>query len=148
MLDRDRLKQARKSAGLTQQQLGELIGKTSDTVRGYEKGRIDLPVPALEALAAATGRDVRWFFQVSGSAAGVDVEERAAAVGSYDPDAPPMPPGLQGLIDMGVPMREDEVSALLGYADPMESSVGAQVAMRWSAGEWLNVLLEERRSGG
>jgi len=148
MLDRDRLKQARKSAGLTQAGLAELIGKTSDTVRGYEKGRIDLPVPVLEAIAAATGRDVRWFFQASGSAGGVDVEEGAVAVGSYDPDAPPIPPGLQRLMDMGVPMREDEVGAMLGYADPMESSVGAQVAMRWSAGEWLNVLLEERRGGG
>ena len=56
-----------------------------------------------------------------------------------------MPPGLQRLVDMGLPLRPDEIAALQGYADPLNPTRGARGAMGWTPGQWLDVVLEERR---
>jgi transcriptional regulator with XRE-family HTH domain len=59
---RSRIKQARKEAGLTQEQIAELIGVEDRTYQNYEreddKGRT--PWRMMNAIAAATGKPQEW----------------------------------------------------------------------------------------
>jgi transcriptional regulator with XRE-family HTH domain len=135
MFDPERIRRARMEAGLSQQALAARIGKSTDTVRGYEKGRIQPPGDVVDRIADATGKAPEWFL----------THRQGGAVASYDPDEPAMPGGLQRLIDMGLPLREDELETLVGFADPLNTSRGARGAMGWTPGQWLDVLLEERR---
>ena len=137
MFDPKRIRRARKEAGLSQIALAERIGKSADTVRGYEAGRIEPPGSVVERIAGVTGKPPYWFLK---RPAGFEVA-------SFDPDEPEVPPGLQRLIDMGLPLRDDEVEELVGYADPLNTTKGAHGAMAWSPGQWLDVVLEERRRG-
>jgi transcriptional regulator with XRE-family HTH domain len=145
MFDPERIRQARNQAGLSQKALGEKVGKSADTVRGYEKGRIQPPGDVVALIAQATGRPRTWFVDGGEERLATAADEGVRAPTSYDPDAPAMPLGLQRLIDMGLPMRESEVKDLVAYADPRNRSRGARGAMGWTPGEWLNVLIEERR---
>lgn len=135
MFDRERIRRARKQAGLTQAALGERIGKSADTIRGYESGRIHPPLTVLERIAEVTGKPLDWFL----------TPRFPGTVASFDPDAPTIPPGLQRLIDMGLPLRQDELADLIAYADPRDPSRGAHGAANWTPGQWLDVLIEERR---
>jgi len=139
MYDRKRLRQAREEAGLTQAELAGRLGKRSaDSVRKYESGLVEPPGHVVAQIAEITGKPRRWFIEE-------DAARASAAVGSFDPDAPKVPPGLQRLIDMGVPLRADEIDDLVAYADPLDPSRGAKGAMGWTSGQWLDVLVEERR---
>jgi transcriptional regulator with XRE-family HTH domain len=135
MFDPERIRQARTEADLSQKALGEKVGKSADTVRGYEKGRIQPPGDVVERIGEVTGKSPEWFLK----------RRPGRSVADFDPDAPAMPLGLQRLIDMGLPMRRDELEDLVAYADPLNKSRGARGAMGWTPGEWLNVLIEERR---
>jgi len=143
MFDPKRIRRAREEAGLSQTALAKQIGKSADTVRGYEKGRIQPPGDVVDRVAQATGKPKTWFIDEGARAPKARGQGRAVA--SYDPDEPAMPGGLQRLIDMGLPLREDELHDLVAYADPLNKSRGARGAMGWSPGQWLDVLLEERR---
>jgi len=179
MFDPQRIRRARQAAGLSQRALGEQIGKKTDTVRGYEKGRIEPPGSVVERIAAATGKPATWFVRgetvrpATSADEGVrapkrlsrdstankgqsqrptphfgigsKAQRRGRAVASYDPDEPPIPGGLQRLIDMGLPLRQDELEELVAFADPLSKERGAHGAMGWTPGQWLDVLLEERR---
>lgn len=58
----DRIKEARKNKGLTQEQLGNLIGVAKTTVAGYEKNRE--PVAAkIGEIADTLGVDVNFLLQ-------------------------------------------------------------------------------------
>lgn len=46
-----KLKRLRKEKGLTQKQLGELIGKKEITIRKYENGNISIPLDTLNKIA-------------------------------------------------------------------------------------------------
>ncbi len=46
-----RIKQQRKSKKMTQQQLGDTIGKAEVTIRQYEKGLIEIPTSVLQKIA-------------------------------------------------------------------------------------------------
>jgi len=147
MLDRKRIRQAREETGLSQKEFAEKLGKSEDTVRGYESGRRPPPDHVMDQIAEVTGWRPHWF--VKGveidRAPGAVVEARPAR--GYDPDEPAVPPGLQRLIDMGLPLRRDELQVLVAYADPLNSTRGAHGAVGWTPGQWLDVLLEERQRG-
>ncbi len=49
------LRKARNSAGLSQRDLGDAIGRSDDTIRGWELGKTDVPHSCIDALAEATG---------------------------------------------------------------------------------------------
>lgn len=48
-----KIKETRKSKGLTQNELGELIGKTESSVQKYENGITEVPLSVLEKIADA-----------------------------------------------------------------------------------------------
>ncbi len=160
MFSPERIRRAREEAGLSQPALAKRIGKSADTVRGYEKGRIQPPGDVVDRISEATGKPKAWFID-EGARCGQDVRapsndrgvraptarRRGRAVAGFDPDEPSMPGGLQRLLDMGLPLREDEVRDLVAYADPLDKTRGARGAMGWTPGQWLDVLLEERRRG-
>ena len=58
----DRIKEARKNKGITQEQLGELIGVAKTTIAGYEKNREPTAAKVGE-IADALGVDVNFLFQ-------------------------------------------------------------------------------------
>lgn len=58
----DRIKEARKNKGLTQEQLGELIGVAKTTITGYEKNREPTAAKVGE-IADVLGVDVNFLFQ-------------------------------------------------------------------------------------
>lgn len=57
-----RLKQARNERGLTMAGLAEVLGVAEKSVTNYESGRREPDWNTLERIAAATGRDIAWFF--------------------------------------------------------------------------------------
>ena len=61
-----RLRQARRYAGLTQLAAGEKIGVDPNTIARYEAGRITPSSPALFAMAQIYGRPVEWFYGEEG----------------------------------------------------------------------------------
>lgn len=145
MFNAERIRRAREEAGLTQQELAERLGRSKDTVRGYEAGRIEPPGKIVRQIADTTGWRPEWFV------AGVDIDRQTRPAPetrlprSYDPDEAPVPPGLQRLIDLGLPLRPDELQTLVAYADPTNPTRGARGAAGWTPGQWADVLLEERR---
>lgn len=54
-----RLAQARREAGLTQEELAELVGVTTRSVQGYEAGSV-VPYRHLRQLEAATNKPTGW----------------------------------------------------------------------------------------
>lgn len=58
----DRIREARKSKGLTQEQLGSIIGVAKTTIAGYEKNR-EPTAANVGAIADALGVDVNFLFQ-------------------------------------------------------------------------------------
>lgn len=55
-----RLKNARKEAGLTQQELGDKIGVSKSTVTGYEKGYREPDVFKIKEMSKALGVDANY----------------------------------------------------------------------------------------
>lgn len=54
-MEKDELKKRRERLGLTQGELGEIVGVASNTISGYETGRLEIPPYmdlVLEALEA------------------------------------------------------------------------------------------------
>jgi len=51
------IKQYRKKAKMTQQQLADSIGKTESSIRKYEKGLVSIPLETLQKIATALGVD-------------------------------------------------------------------------------------------
>lgn len=66
-----RIREARNAAGLTQVQLAECTGQAERTVQAWEANTRTPRMAGLLAIAAATGRDVAWFY--------TDHETRGAA---------------------------------------------------------------------
>lgn len=59
----DRLKEARRKKGLTQEQLGELIGVAKTTITGYEKGNSDPGITKIYKLITALEVDANYLWQ-------------------------------------------------------------------------------------
>lgn len=56
----ERIKQARRAAGLTQRQLGDSIGAIYATISNYETGRVIPDASKLGEIAEATGVSTEW----------------------------------------------------------------------------------------
>jgi transcriptional regulator with XRE-family HTH domain len=57
-----RLAQARKEAGLTQEQIADLVGVTPRSIQGYEAGKV-VPYRHLKRLEEITGKPSSWFLR-------------------------------------------------------------------------------------
>lgn len=57
-----RIRRARIDASITQQQLGEILGRSSQQVHKYEQGTNRVSAGTLFAIAQALGHSVDWFF--------------------------------------------------------------------------------------
>src|SRR5918999_5338052 len=77
----ERIRQARRQSGLTQEALAERIGVPPDRLRGYEEGA-HVTARQLELIAVATGRPLSYFVDgaepASSAAAGLGGRLRAA----------------------------------------------------------------------
>jgi transcriptional regulator with XRE-family HTH domain len=143
----ERIAALRKQAQMTQRQLAEAAGVTPLSVRNWEKGTNRPRSDHLAGLAKALRTTSGYLNGETDESRPVRAaHEAAVAPRTYDPDEPPVPPGLQRLIDMGLPIRADELRRLRAYADPLNPTRGARGAAGWSPGEWLDVLVEERRN--
>lgn len=59
-----RLKEARKSAGMTQTELGKLLGVSQRTVAYYEQGHREPSLPTLKILSELSASPVDWFLNI------------------------------------------------------------------------------------
>jgi transcriptional regulator with XRE-family HTH domain len=57
-----RIAQARREAGMTQDQLAEALGVTKRSVQGYEAGKV-IPYRYLDGLTQATGKSREWLLR-------------------------------------------------------------------------------------
>lgn len=73
----ERIKQARKSKGLTQKQLGELSKTSEITVRQYELGKRQPRLEQFKAIASALDVDVNWLMN------GYTLDQRDQALKDY-----------------------------------------------------------------
>jgi transcriptional regulator with XRE-family HTH domain len=74
-----RIAQARREAGLTQEELARLIGVTTRSVQGYEAGNV-IPFRHLSKLEGATGKSRGWLLY--GDEDSESVGEVASALGA------------------------------------------------------------------
>lgn len=65
MLVGERIRSARKSAGLTQKQLGEKCGIAEPTIRRYELGKLNPKLETLKKIAAALNISTLYFMELS-----------------------------------------------------------------------------------
>lgn len=65
----ERIRDARVASTLTQRELGDLVGVDSITVSRWERGEHEPSIRTLRDIAAATSRDLNWFFSNGGEAA-------------------------------------------------------------------------------
>src|SRR4051812_7869507 len=70
-----RMRQARERAGLTQRQLGDMIGKSQQTINGYEHGRKP-DIPTFRRIAAACGVPEVWLVPSEDIVSGADDRSR------------------------------------------------------------------------
>ena len=103
---------------------------------GYFFGEIELEE---EDLRGVNGTAV-----LAGGGAMADGGDRPRLPRSYDPDEPETPQGLEELIESGFLMTARELRELKAYADPTNGRRGASGARRWTAEQWLEVLMKER----
>ncbi len=75
----DRIRNARRSIGLSQDELGEILGVSDKTISAYEVGRAIPPLPKLLKLAEATQKPISYFSEENPSTA-LDIDERLRAV--------------------------------------------------------------------
>jgi transcriptional regulator with XRE-family HTH domain len=81
-----RLKEARKQSGLSQEKLAEAVGVSGHAVYLFERGKNRPALDTLERIAAATGKPLPWFF-------GADAAPEPAAPSGTQAAAPsPAPP--------------------------------------------------------
>jgi transcriptional regulator with XRE-family HTH domain len=83
-----RIAQARREAGLTQEELGQLIGVTTRSVQGYEAGNV-VPFRHLGKLESATGKTRGWLLygEDDGGSVGEVATTLAALVAQIAEDA-------------------------------------------------------------
>lgn len=72
-----RLKEARKQSGLSQEKLAEAVGVSGHAVYLFERGKNRPALDTLERISAATGKPLPWFF--GGDPAGQDPAEPTPA---------------------------------------------------------------------
>ena len=57
-----RIRRARIDASITQQELGKILGRSSQQVHKYEQGTNRVSAGTLYAIAEVVGRSMDWFF--------------------------------------------------------------------------------------
>ena len=119
-INSERLRQARRQANLTQEEVAERAGVYRNTISGYETGRVRPSTLALNMLATIYGKSVEWFFgeeeEPQGGSGRVNAPESAA---QSEPDA-------LGVIGSLAEVRQ-EFSARF---DRLETYIRAQVPVQ------------------
>ncbi len=62
---KDRVKQLRKSLGLTQSELGDRLGVSRDAIAGYERG-VNIPEPTIKLICREFNVDYFWLTEGTG----------------------------------------------------------------------------------
>ncbi len=93
-----RIRQARNSLGLSQQELGRRIGKTASAVSKYERGQIN-EVRVLAAISQVLGKPADWLLRGDGP----ESRGRTTLAGG------PVPEALRELLGLLVPERSLEL---------------------------------------
>ena len=62
---KDRVKQLRKSLGLTQSELGDRLGVSRDAIAGYERG-VNIPDPTIKLICREFNVDYFWLTEGTG----------------------------------------------------------------------------------
>ena len=96
-----RIRQARETAGMTQEELGRVLGVSGVAIGHYERGARSVGIAELERIAATLGRPVTWFLRQS-RAWGELVEEAYDRV-RLDPD---FPHGARHDPELDLPLKE------------------------------------------
>jgi transcriptional regulator with XRE-family HTH domain len=92
-----RLKEARKQSGLSQEKLAEAVGVSGHAVYLFERGKNRPALDALERIAAATGKPLPWFFGADAAPEPAAPPGAQAAAPSPAPQAH-APPDTQALL--------------------------------------------------
>ena len=133
---------------MSQTELGELCqpSATHAAVSQWESGRAGIGVARLLDLARVFHVPAAYFLgEIELTEADLRGEEPRKAVSGFDPDEAPTPRGLDELIESGMVLTGSELARMRGYANPRQGGSGANGAQRWTAEQWLDVLMEERR---
>lgn len=80
---KDRIKEARKSAGLSQEQLAKRLGTAQRTISGYEKGENDPQVGAVVKIANICSLSSTWLLTGEGSPQGGVAEDSSPYAGGF-----------------------------------------------------------------
>ena len=59
----NKVKEARKFAGMTQKQLADKVGLSRESITNYERGKFQVSINMLQQIADATNLPVSWFFR-------------------------------------------------------------------------------------
>ncbi len=70
----DRVKNARQARGMTQGELGELIGTSSKTISAIEVGRVEPSITQMQALAAVLEEPIGYFVGETSSSVASKIE--------------------------------------------------------------------------
>lgn len=62
-----KIRQARKEADLSQQDLSKAVGVSDKAISAYEVGRSSPPIKVLEKISAATGKPIKFFVEADQS---------------------------------------------------------------------------------
>lgn len=76
-----RIRQVRRGIDLTQEEFGERLGVTRQSVNGYEKGRLLPPIQMVVKIADLTGHNPVWLLFGMGNPSGPIIEGQGAGMG-------------------------------------------------------------------
>ena len=119
----DRLKEARNSMGLTQEQLAEKIGVAKSTLAGYEKGNREPDVFKIKKLIEILGIDADYLLDINKEAPETETSESEADLQKR----------VQMLIDVfencgyipkGGDLTDDQLKFCMGLVDFLDTYFG------------------------
>ena len=117
----DRVRSARRAAGLSQEELAEAIDRTSATISNLERGKYTPSLVTLERIARALGKPLSTFVEVEefegASPERIERELRARAL-------------LRGFDDPAVTQALAHLEAINSHLDRSEARSGARASSR------------------
>ena len=71
----EKIKELRDKKGLTQEELGKLIGVSNQTISGWERGRTELDISKIEKLCRALDTNINELLELNNSTGVVPLHE-------------------------------------------------------------------------
>lgn len=116
----DRLKEARKAAGLTQEQAAEQIGVAKSTWTGYEKGNSQPDINKIVKIMAALNIDANYLWQDYGDTTKAPAEQEQIGKGISLEASNRLLVNL-GFIDDGGQLTDDDLAFLTNVFGLLDS---------------------------